>query len=358
MSGARAPSPAQEVGARGPAGAGIARGLAFLRANQRADGRFPTWMAPEPTMSVNLWESPCVFPTALIGQSLAECPDAADIVGRVEDFLLAEMIPCGLWRHPAREHPPHRIPPDCDDTAVASELLRRGGRAFPANARLLIGNRNADGLFLSWIVPRWRWRGFRYAAAVLPQLLRPRRLHLFFKLASATPDDLDAIVNANVLAYLGPRPETASILPWLLAILREDREDQCDKWYMDAFAVWYFFSRVLVRWAPEGRALIAAKLAAATPVNPLQAALAVSTHLLWDLPVPGSLLDGLLAAQDEKGAWPTIAFYHGGRSKDDSGELMPLEAGAPHWGSEALTTGFAVEALSRLVRTGSSQGRA
>jgi hypothetical protein len=53
----------------------------------------------------------------------------------------------------------------------------------------------------------------------------------------------------------------------------------------------------------------------------------------------------LLAAQHSDGSWPSAGFYHMGRRR-----LEP-EPRTPWWGSRALTTMFAIEALGRYRDT-------
>ena len=65
-------------------------------------------------------------------------------------------------------------------------------------------------------------------------------MYAFFTRTSAKPFDADAVVNANVLFYLGAIP---AVVDELLAVLREDRERHCDKWYDNPFVIWYFFGK-------------------------------------------------------------------------------------------------------------------
>jgi hypothetical protein len=84
--------------------------------------------------------------------------------------------------------------------------------------------------------------------------------------------------------------------------------------------------------------LIVPRVQAATAGNALELALAISTLQLWDrTPDVSPLLD----AQLPSGGWHSAGFYHMGRRRDEP------EPKPPWWGSEALTTVFAVEALSR-----------
>ena len=51
----------------------------------------------------------------------------------------------------------------------------------------------------------------------------------------------------------------------------------------------------------------------------------------------------IIEAQLPSGAWPRVGFYHMGRRR------LEAQPKTPWWGSEALTTVFAVEALSRRL---------
>jgi len=90
--------------------------------------------------------------------------------------------------------------------------------------------------------------------------------------------------------------------------------------------------------APEAGEIILPRLRAAVPGNALDLATATATLALWgEIPDP----EPLLAAQRSDGSWPNVGLYHMGRRR-----LEP-QPRTPWFGSEALTTMFAVEALSR-----------
>jgi hypothetical protein len=273
-----------------------------------------------------------IFPTALAAWSLSFADQASAVRDRALDFLLAEMEPRGLWKHWSREHPyQHQLPPDLDDTSCASAALARAGRTFPDNRELLLRNRNRRGLFYTWKL-------------TLTQLRHPLVTLAFFRKTSAKPFDVDAVVNANVLHYLGA---SDAVVEHLLHVLRQDRESQCDKWYENPFAIWYFFSRALCRTAPQAEELLMRKVAAGKPSNALEHALAVCVVCDWDGEADVS---PLLALQLESGGWPEAPLYHGGRRRRRDGTFAAPHPDTPHWGSQELTTAFCVEALARVSR--------
>ena len=327
------------------AGLAVARGLAFLEKVQLASGEIPVWSSTDPAMRERLDPDPSVFPTAVAAWSLSFCPDASLLVGRARAFLSGEMDRSGLWRHWTRSNPHSpSLPPDLDDTSCASSAL---GEAAPDNRSILLDNRNREGLFLTWVIPRLRWTGAQHRRAALPQLAHLPTLVLFFRATSARPGDVDAVVNANALHRLGGFPGRRAVVDHLVAILREGRETCCDKWYDNAFAVRYFLARALGGSEPEAAGLIVRALDQAEPSNALEAALAACARLYCGSRPCDASIRSLLALQDSDGSWPRSALYHGGRRRRRDGSFDPPHPDTPHWGSEALTTAFAIEALSR-----------
>jgi hypothetical protein len=92
--------------------------------------------------------------------------------------------------------------------------------------------------------------------------------------------------------------------------------------------------------------VILARTAADTPRSGLEHALAASTLLDWDGDA-GADIAALLRAQQEDGSWRRGALYHGGRARLRTGGFAAPHPDTPRWGSEAISTAFAVEALSR-----------
>jgi hypothetical protein len=301
------------------------KGVAYLESAQLPSGEIPIETSPTPEMSSDCVRDPVVFPAALAARTLSITSSAERVRSRALDFLLREMNPDGLWRHPSSDKPGHHYTPlDVDDTSIASVALAAAGREFPDNRRFLLANRERSGLFRTWIVRWWRhplmtYRFFRYTAEV---------------------GDVDAVVNANVVMYLGACEETRPAIEHMLAVLRANREMMSTIWYGSRFTVWYFFSHALREIAPEAGEMIVSRIQAATPRNALELAAATSTLLLWNR-VPD--VQPLIDAQLPSGAWPRTGFYHMGHRGLDS------QPKPPWWGSEALTTVFAVESLSRRL---------
>jgi hypothetical protein len=307
----------------------IENGVAFLESAQLPSGEIPIETSPTPEMNGDCVRDPVVFPAALAARALSITSSAARVRSRAIDFLLREMEPDGLWRYPSREHPGHdHIPLDVDDTSIASAALAAAGRPFPNNRALLLANRERSGLFRTWIVRWWP---------------HPRKIYRFFRHTTAEVRDVDSVINANVVIYLGLCKETRPAIAHMLAVLRANGEMMSTKWYESRFTVWYFFSHALREIAPEAGEMIVPRIEAATPRNALELALAASTLLLWNR-APD--IQPLIKAQLPSGAWPRAGFYHAGLKRISPNEFQPTP---PWWGSEALTTVLAIEALSRRI---------
>jgi len=307
----------------------IERGIAFLESVQLPSGEIPIETSPTPKMTGEGVRDPVVFTTALAARALSITPSAERVRSRAVDFLVREMEPDGLWRYPSNEHPGHdHIPLDVDDTSIASAALTAAGRAFPNNRALLVANRDRTGLFRTWIVRWWP---------------HPRKMYRFFRHTTADIRDVDAVINANVVIHLGICKETRPAVAHMLAVLRAHDEMKSTKWYESPFTVWYFFSHALRGIAPEAGEMIVPRVEAATTRNALERALAASTLLLWNRPPD---VQPLIDAQLPSGGWPRAGFYHAGLKRVSRNEFQPTP---PWWGSEALTTVLAIEALSRRI---------
>lgn len=307
----------------------IEKGVAFLESVQLPSGEIPIETSPTPEMSGVCVREPVVFVTALAARGLSITPSAERVRSRALDFLEREMSPDGLWRHPSTEFPEYLDTPfDLDDTSIASAALAAAGRRFPNNRPLLLAHRERSGLFQTWIVPWWR---------------HPlRTIHFFWHYRYTQVRYIDAVINANVVIYLGICEETRPAIEHLLAVLRADGELMSTNWYASRFTVWYFFSLALREIAPEVGKMIVPRVEATAPMNALEFALASSTLLLWNHACD---VRPLIDTQLPSGAWPRVAFYHTGLRRTNS------QPKPPWWGSEALTTVFAVEALTRRLLT-------
>jgi hypothetical protein len=334
--------------------ASIARGLEFLRRSQLPSGEFKVLMSTDNSMEKDCVADSSPFATALVVYSLGFAAKGAadEMIDKALRFFLAEMEGPGLWRYWTRQHQYHAvIPPDLDDIACVSYVLRRHGVRFPANRKLIFANRNRQGLFYTWLTPRWpppldavHWR------VTLPQLAHPLNHYYFWKLNESARHDVDCVVNANVLLYVGASEATRAVVDYLADVVRRGAEDCCDKWHLNRFMFYYVVGRnydagvsafEAVREEVVGRIAGAAKADGSIGETVLDTALAVCAMLCWQAASPEleRAVSFMLAAQREDGDWPRAALYYGGPKKYYG------------WGSEELTTGFCLEALLRYRST-------
>ena len=328
----------------------VERAIEFLRRSQLPSGEFKSYRSTDAEMSRDCEFDSSPFPTAMIAYCLSfhDSPVVRQMLDSVARFFLFEMEGAGVWRYWTRQHQYHRnIPPDLDDIVYISSFLRQQEIDFPDNEKLVLANRNERGLFYTWLVPRMiSTLETSYWRVVLREALKPVSLYYFWKLNESSPNDIDCVVNANVLFYLGERAETEPIIEYLIEIVRENREDCCDKWHLNRFTFYYALSRnylagvkafEAVRETVINRILATAQNDGSFGNNMLETALAVCALLNLDHKSNQlyKAVRALLNAQQKSGAWQIAPLYYGGPKKYFG------------WGSEELTTGFCIEAITR-----------
>jgi hypothetical protein len=331
----------------------IERGLDFLHRNQLSSGEFKSYRSTHPTMKEDCEFDSSPFPTSLIAYSLSfsDSPKAKEMLQKAIKFFLTEMESAGVWRYWTSEHQYHNnIPPDLDDTACVSSVLKQNGVEFPDNQNLILANRNRQGLFYTWLVPRFSFPlNASYWRVVLREAMKPISLYYFWKLNESEPNDIDCVVNANVLFYLGESESTRATIDYLIRVIEQNEEECCDKWHLSRFNLYYAISRnyfagikafEVVRDEVIKRIISFAKNDGIIGSNVLETALAVCSLINWhfDSLEMHKAVKAMLAAQKESGEWQRFPFYYGGPKKYFG------------WGSEEITTGFGLEALSRYLR--------
>jgi hypothetical protein len=330
--------------------ASIEHGLEFLFRSQTPSGEFKVYRSTDHALRKDCVIDSSPFPTALIAYSLgfSRSEKAVAVIDKATRFFMAEMEGAGLWRYWTKAHQYHStIPPDLDDIACVSEVLRRHHVDFPANLKLVMANRDPRGLFYTWLTPRWPLPlNVAYWRTVLRQWLKPFKLYYFWKLNESAPHDVDCVVNANVLFYVGERAETRAVIDYLVNVVRQQEEGCCDKWHLNRFTFYYTVSRNFhagVQAFAAGRDEVVNRIIKAAQddgsigANVLETALAASALQNWGSAPPelSRAIRFLLATQGAAGEWPKAVLYYGGPKKYYG------------WGSEELTTGFCLEALLR-----------
>ncbi len=317
-------------GARGGAGArpafegAIDAGVAFLRERQAPNGEIADYFCGDERMRGELVYFVSPFPAAFVADALrhVDHPDAGTVVAKARTFLLDTMEGPGLWRYWYRDDLP--LPPDADVTACAGHALAgldAPPSALAENRRVLAKYRDDDGLFYTWL-DDGGYRG---------------------------DNDVDSVVNANVILYLGETPETRPAIEFLNQLIEADEEADTYWYYLDDLALYYTMSRALYR-GVDGLAKSRAALVERARRrragdgsfgSDLQTAMALLTLLNCDHEGPADLapaLEALAGRQRRDGSWACEAFYAGPPPPD------PRQA---WFGSAELTTGLCLEALAR-----------
>jgi hypothetical protein len=302
----------------------IAKAANFLDENQLYNGEFRSYRSDnEALQGSSLIVDSCTFVTSCILYSLSFLNDTGlTALKRTGlEFLVKQMQPPGIWKYFSSGYP-ISIDPDLDDTACAAFLLGdihpdiKTGRNFD----VILGNRNKEGLFLTWLQQKDK------------------------------PNDVDSVVNANVLLYLGDREETRAVSDYLNKIIAECREAGTYYYYLDDFALHYAVSRAYLNGVtslePAKDHIIARTLSRqrndGSFGNELLTALAICCLLNCScrkLDPLSSGAENLIDTQQADGSWRRIAYYAG---------PLPPEPYAAWYGSEELTTGFCLEALTRF----------
>src|SRR5690606_11014143 len=135
-------------------------------------------------------------------------------------------------------------PPDIDDTVFVWNFLNSRQISCPDPLALLLLNRSNTGLFFTWFTFRFQFtRNKTFWLLMLRELKNPLKSLVFWSKNESKRYDIDVVVNANFLYYLGNEIDTAPIVRHLLDIIESNLEHNCDKWYRNPFTFYYFFSR-------------------------------------------------------------------------------------------------------------------
>src|SRR5258708_22437196 len=165
-----------------------------------------------------------------------------------------------------------------------------------------------------------------YWRVVLRHLLELRQLYWFYTVSECKRSDLDLVVNASVLHYLGERPETGPVIRCLIQTIEEQTEETCDKYYASRFTFYYFLSRNYAAgiraFEVVGDTIVARIKSYAHPDG------GIGDHILHTAQAACALMDwkdhstvldnaiqAILRARDSSGGGQKFPFYFSGSSK-------------------------------------------
>lgn len=259
-----------------------------------------------------------IFATTFVLYSIAHIdhPYVTVMTNNATSFLMEEMRGPGLFQYFTSKNA-RSIAFDLDCTACASVALQRSPPfiARGHNIGHFIENRNEAGLFYTWV-----------GGATLA-------------------NNVDSIVNANVVLYLGDRDETRNACRYLVNTIKSGHESDSYQYYLDNIVLYYAVSRAYARGTSslsDAREAVIEKVLQASKAdgsfgNELTTACAVCSLANFEYDGVTKLRDAaryLERQQRPDGSWRRVAMFRGS---------------SLYFGSEELTTALCLEALTRIA---------
>ena len=324
---------------RQAARAAVERGLDFLEDVVTSNGGWPCWRYDDTGLvgGRHLEHPPFAAALGLLALDACHHPGVRALVARTRDFIRSRMQYPGIWSYPG-------LPPSVDDTAVCALAAGphpwlRMGRLPGRNIDVILSHRDDDGRFPLWM-PGEDW-------------------------PPGLDNEVDAVVNANVLAYVGDRTETRAARRWIETVVADRREASASPYYIEPLDLHFALARasclrdgIFSELRPTLASRLLERLAAGSGFgDPMRTAQALSALDMLaiepDEAVPAAVVERLIGAQRRDGSWrPCLAW------KEPPGwaDWVAANEGPRHvrpprgFASEAMTTAFCIEAMQRRLR--------
>jgi len=187
----------------------IEEGIDILLSRQEQNGEFTSVSCKSPDRKQCSVHKGSVFISTFILYSLnfvKSNSKAQAIVKKGKDFVQSKMEAGDLWRFWG-----NRIDYDLDDTSCSSFILELSDKSL-LNKDKIYSNRDQKGLFKTWI-------------------------------RESGKNDVDGVVNANVLLYLGENRKTIPACSALVDAVIENNEFSLNYYYPDIAFFYYTLSR-------------------------------------------------------------------------------------------------------------------
>ena len=290
----------------------INKAIDFLYENQLDYGEFKTYACSDEEMKNCYFDSSPFITTFVLYSTKDIKNEKTEIMkNKAINFLLSEQEPGGIWRYWSSKNEKHlELNPDLDDTSTISFILKLYNISFEDNIDIIKKNRNNENLFNTWI--------------------------------NKKDNDVDCVVNANVLLYLGQNdaPVCSYINNAIISNI------SCSLYYPSKLSLFYMVSRAslynITCFKYSKETIITSTLALQKQDGPfgndLDTAFALNT--LLNLNYQGSEIvygvESLLKNQAADGSWNPYSFFIGP---------------APYYGSRELTTSISIEAMQKYLET-------
>ncbi|MBO9728339.1 MAG: hypothetical protein J7623_06840 [Chitinophaga sp.] len=332
----------------------IGKGLTFLYHHQLLHGEFLNYYSDSEDMLAPCSPQSLSFNTPVVCYAMSflsqDYERADEIIAKAIHFLRAHSQ-YGVWSFVSKINKVYTcLPFDVDSTSLAAHVFRERGEQYPGDThttKIILANRNRKDLFYTWILPRFSSKYSKpFLRTALHVLFDPIRHIVFWNWSDCNYSNIDWGVNANVLFFLGDRPETQSVISSMIDIIIENRESTCDKWYRNPFVIYYFFSKNyykgITKLEPIRQPIINRITARAHPDGRIGNSLfdtCLSVCVLLNLNFHSTIVDKaiqyIVSAQHEYGNWERWALFSSGNIKKG------------YAGAEEVTTAFCLEALAR-----------
>ncbi len=187
----------------------IENGIGILSSMQKENGEFTSFSCSTSDREDCSIHTGSVFISTFILYSLnfaRNNPVSNKMIKKGTDFIRSQKQGGDLWRFWG-----DMIDYDLDDISCASFIIELSGEKL-SNRETILSNRNQEGLFKTWI-------------------------------RESEKNDVDAVVNANVLLYLGENEKTIPACNALVDAVIENKEDSMNYYYPDTAVFYYTLSR-------------------------------------------------------------------------------------------------------------------
>lgn len=186
----------------------IENAIRLLKTLQLSNGDFPTLYCHLSSGQCRIHEG-SVFNTALVLTSLYRFrghKGISEIYEKGITFIKTKMEKGFLWRFYGK------MDMDLDDTSCSSYLLK-DMVSVKDNIPAILSNRDSEGRFFTWI-----------------------------REDPLKGNDVDAVVNVNVLRYLGQNEHTVKSCDWVMELIESDQAGNHIPYYADVSVLYYLLS--------------------------------------------------------------------------------------------------------------------